>query len=120
MNPLGLTGTSFAQPASADSEMVSFDPITSFYSAPQFDRAADTGYYNSLNDVIKIGLSILNSTLLSPAQTRSWLKPRSFASNINDIVTIQLVPHGKSFVRQANVSAIYTPKTVNGLPVPPH
>ena len=31
----------------------------------------------------KFGLSILNSSFLTPAQTRRWLKPKAFTSNVN-------------------------------------
>ena len=63
-----------------------FDPITSAYSEEQFERAPGGGYYSSLNDMTKVGISILNSTLLSPAQTRRWLKPGTLTSNVNSSV----------------------------------
>jgi CubicO group peptidase (beta-lactamase class C family) len=86
IDPLGLNATSYAQPPSADMAIVPFDHITSSYSADQFERAVGTGYYSSLNDMTRIGLSILNSTFLTPAQTRRWLKPNAFRSNVNDSV----------------------------------
>lgn len=36
------------------------------------------GFYSTLNDMRRFGVSILNSTLLPAALTRRWLKPHSF------------------------------------------
>jgi CubicO group peptidase (beta-lactamase class C family) len=66
--------------------IVPFDHIISSYSADQFERAVGTGYYSSLNDMTRIGLSILNSTFLTSAQARRWLKLNAFRSNVNDSV----------------------------------
>lgn len=86
IDPLGLNASSYAQPAYADRAVVPFDAITSSYSDDLFEEAAGGGYYSSLNDLTKIALSILNSTFLTPAQTRKWLKPTSFSSNVNNSV----------------------------------
>lgn len=40
-------------------------------------------YFSSTNDMATIGKAIMNSTLLSKAQTRRWLKPVTFTSNVN-------------------------------------
>ena len=37
--------------------------------------AASGSIYSTANDLAKFGLSILNSTLLTPEETRKWLKP---------------------------------------------
>ena len=37
--------------------------------------AASGSIYSTTNDLAKFGLSILNSTLLAPEETRKWLKP---------------------------------------------
>lgn len=86
IGPLGLNGSSYAQPASANRSIVPFDSISSFYSGQLFDAGAAGGCYSSLNDMTKFGISILNSTFLTPAQTRNWLKPESLTSNVNSSV----------------------------------
>ena len=43
---------------------------------------ASGGVISSINDLAKFGLSILNSTLLSPQETRKWLKPISHTSSL--------------------------------------
>lgn len=83
IDPLGLNATSFGVPASADNSIVPFDPIVSFYAADVYEKAPTGGYFSSVNDMTKIGLSILNSTFLTAAQTRNWMKPKSFTSNAN-------------------------------------
>ena len=83
---LDLHDTSFAKPEADDKSIVPFHATTSFYDSNQYERSAAGSYYSSINDMTKIGLSILNSTFLTPAQTRSWLKPKSFSSSINGSV----------------------------------
>lgn len=39
------------------------------------------GYYSCMNDLTALGRSILNSTLLSPFNTRKWLRPVSHVSS---------------------------------------
>ena len=39
------------------------------------------GVYSSTSDMVKIGQSILNSSLLDPALTRRWMKPVTHTSN---------------------------------------
>lgn len=43
---------------------------------------ASGGVYSTTNDLAKFGLSILNSTLLSPEETRKWLKPISHTGSL--------------------------------------
>lgn len=43
---------------------------------------ASGGVYSTTNDLAKFGLSILNSTLLSPQETRKWLKPISHTGSL--------------------------------------
>lgn len=47
---------------------------TSFFSAATND-AASGGVFSSTSDLAKFGLSILNSTFLTPLETRKWMKP---------------------------------------------
>lgn len=43
---------------------------------------ASGGVYSTIKDLAKFGLSILNSTLLSPQETRKWLKPISHTASL--------------------------------------
>lgn len=42
--------------------------------------------YSSLRDMTTAGRSMLASTLLTPAETRRWLKPRSHTSTLTESV----------------------------------
>ncbi|KAI1187524.1 beta-lactamase/transpeptidase-like protein [Nemania serpens] len=41
------------------------------------------GIFSTTNDIAKLGTSILGSTLLSPDQTRKWMKPNSFTATLD-------------------------------------
>ncbi|BCS23010.1 serine hydrolase domain-containing protein [Aspergillus puulaauensis] len=41
------------------------------------------GIFSTLNDLAKFGTGILNSTLLSPTETRRWIKPVSHTSSLH-------------------------------------
>ena len=41
------------------------------------------GLYSTINDLAKIGISILNSTLLPAEKTNRWMKPVSFTGHLN-------------------------------------
>ncbi|KAL2815215.1 beta-lactamase/transpeptidase-like protein [Aspergillus cavernicola] len=41
------------------------------------------GLFSTLNDLAKFGVGILNSTLLSPTETRRWMKPVTHTSNLH-------------------------------------
>lgn len=53
----------------------------SYQAYADFDVAAG-GAYSTTNDLARFGLSILNSTLLPPQETRKWLKPISHTSSL--------------------------------------
>jgi hypothetical protein len=42
--------------------------------------------YSSISDISALGRSILRSSILSPAQTRRWLKPTSLTSDLRETV----------------------------------
>jgi CubicO group peptidase (beta-lactamase class C family) len=78
-DPLDLTESSWTLPSSNSSAII---PDGSSWSLDLGDETPAGGMYSSTTDLTKLARSILASTLISPAQTRRWLKPRSFTSNI--------------------------------------
>lgn len=58
--------------------MIPVNATASFYVEDFLEGSPYGGYYGSTNDLTKVGRAILNSTFLSAAQTRRWLKPVSF------------------------------------------
>ena len=81
--PLNLTSTTYDLPESKSSSVIPFNSTISSYDAAQYDAAPAGGFYSSASDLRRVGISILNSSLLSPAQTRRWMKPTSLTSNPN-------------------------------------
>lgn len=84
-DPLGLDDSSYAQPVSTENSIIppADSANSSSYGDDSFDWAPGGGYYSSLSDMTKFGRSILNSSFLTPAQTRRWLKPKAFTGNVN-------------------------------------
>ena len=83
VHALTLNSTSYGLPAHSNSSVIPFNATVSWYNADILDETPAGGYYSSINDMRLVGISILNSTLLSPAQTRRWMKPQSFTSDLN-------------------------------------
>ncbi|KAE9381499.1 putative beta-lactamase [Stipitochalara longipes BDJ] len=77
-SPLKLTGSSWAIPTSNSSGII---PDGSSWGFDTADETPAGGMFSSTNDLTSIGRSILGSTLIKPAITRRWLKPRGFVSN---------------------------------------
>jgi len=85
--PLHLNSTYTTPPVNA-SATIPFNDRTANYSAGAgilFEGPAGS-YYSSINDMRTPSKSVLNSTLISKAQTRRWLKPLSFTASINTSV----------------------------------
>ncbi|KAK5940759.1 hypothetical protein PMZ80_007176 [Knufia obscura] len=78
VEPLDLKSTFYSAPADSNDSIIPVNASISGYNADFLDSAPFGGYYSSAHDVSIIARSILNSTFLSPAQTRRWLKPLSF------------------------------------------
>lgn len=86
VEPLGLNGTSYTVPSSEDNSIIPFNSTISMWAADLLDESPAGGYFSTINDLRAIGKSILNYTLISPAQTRRWMKPVTFTSNPNTAV----------------------------------
>jgi hypothetical protein len=80
---LALNGTSYNIPTSSASSIIPGGATESWYNATIGDETPAGGFYSSINDMRKIGISMLNSTFLDPTQTRRWMQPHAFTSNPN-------------------------------------
>lgn len=85
IDPLGLKNTYYSN-APVNQGVVPHNVNVSGYTIDVLSGAPAGGFYSSTNDMRKIGQAILNSTLLSPAQTRRWLKPLTFTANDGALV----------------------------------
>jgi CubicO group peptidase (beta-lactamase class C family) len=84
IRPLNLNATTYSLPSTnPSSSVIPINATASWYNADILDETPAGGYYSSINDLRRIGISILSSTLLTPAQTRRWMKPLTFTSDAN-------------------------------------
>lgn len=104
-DPLGLTQSSWTLPASNTSGII---PDGSSWALDAGDETPAGGMYSSITDLTKVGRSILTSSLLSPAQTRRWLKPHGFVSDILAAVGAPWEIHRLQTSPASRVVDIYT------------
>ncbi|KAK2799171.1 hypothetical protein FQN50_008560 [Emmonsiellopsis sp. PD_5] len=62
--------------------VIPIDPGTSNWNFSLGAANPSGGFYSSSNDLARVGQSILRSTLLSPSDTRRWLKPTSHSASL--------------------------------------
>ncbi|KAJ5570234.1 alkaline D-peptidase [Penicillium hispanicum] len=82
--PLGLKNTFSTAPT--DPSVIARTVIPTTLAAELLDIPITTpsgGLYSTINDLSKIGTSILNSTLLAADKTNRWLKPVSFTGDLH-------------------------------------
>ncbi|EEH22927.1 hypothetical protein PABG_05138 [Paracoccidioides brasiliensis Pb03] len=61
--------------------IIPFDTVSAEWNASLDSSNPAAGFYSSANDLALVGQSILQSRLISPADTRRWLKPNSHTSD---------------------------------------
>ncbi|KAL4799486.1 beta-lactamase/transpeptidase-like protein [Aspergillus venezuelensis] len=82
-DPLDMQSSySVLPPESEQSRSVVISPPEENWSLDNGLSKSSGGLYSTLNDLAKFGTSILNHTLLSPLQTRRWMKPLTHTSNL--------------------------------------
>ncbi|KAJ5089365.1 alkaline D-peptidase [Penicillium argentinense] len=82
--PLGLKNTLSSPPS--DPKDIARTVIATDLASDLRDLPITTpsgGIYSTINDLSKIGASILNSTLLPAEKTRRWMKPVSFTGDLH-------------------------------------
>jgi hypothetical protein len=83
VDPLGLNGTSYTVPPSEDNSIIPFNTTISVWKDDLLDESPAGCYFTTINDMRAVGKAILNYTMVSPAQTRRWMKPDAFTGNPN-------------------------------------
>lgn len=78
LSDISLNSTYLNTPPTPDNAVIPINDTISWYSADLGPLGPGGAFYSTINDLRQFGLSILNSTVLSPSQTRRWLKPHSF------------------------------------------
>ncbi|KAI3327097.1 beta-lactamase/transpeptidase-like protein [Xylariaceae sp. AK1471] len=80
LGPLGMSRTSSIPPTEKpySGYVVVGDPAV--FAAPGGITSSSGGVFSTTNDIAKLGLSILNSTLMPADLTRKWMKPTTFTA----------------------------------------
>lgn len=86
IDSLQLNSTSITGPEDETHAVIPGNKLSAQWGISLGDENPAGGFYSSLSDLTAIGRSILKSSLLSPAQTRRWLKPHSRTSDDNAAV----------------------------------
>lgn len=83
--PLGMTSSNSTYPtgeAELARSVIAGDPVNFGIGIEAGVIIPSGGLYSTINDLAKFGLAILNSTLLSPNQTRKWMKPITHTASL--------------------------------------
>ncbi|KAI1159753.1 beta-lactamase/transpeptidase-like protein [Nemania serpens] len=81
--PLGMKSTSSLSPTNPPYPGYVVTGSADVFAFQGGITSSSGGIFSSTNDVAKLGISILNSTLLSTDQTRKWMKPNSFTASFD-------------------------------------
>ncbi|GKT71445.1 beta-lactamase family protein [Colletotrichum tofieldiae] len=76
--PLGLSNTF---PSPGDSSRAVIPPVQNSWGSDYGLNAPGGGLVSSLSDLSALAHGIISRTILSPAKTREWLKPQTFAGS---------------------------------------
>lgn len=113
---LGMDHSSFAEVPSTGGVIPGDPAITGWNGNMGINNPAGS-MYMSTSDIVKAGQAILQSTLLSPAQTRRWLKPFLPTGNIGNAVgspweiTFLEAPNGRRkqyYTKQGDLAAYHS------------
>jgi hypothetical protein len=82
---LGMKSTSYKQPGDDRAVVLGgkAGEERQWFSVDIGDETPGGGYYSTVNDMITSGRSILSHKLLTPAQTRRWMKPVSHTTDLH-------------------------------------
>ncbi|KAI0098146.1 beta-lactamase/transpeptidase-like protein [Nemania sp. FL0031] len=81
--PLGLKRTSSVSPTNPPYPGYVVAGSASDFAFQGEISSSSGGIFTTTNEIAKIGISMLNSTLLSADQTRKWMKPNSFTATLD-------------------------------------
>ncbi|KAF5698577.1 beta-lactamase-like 1 [Fusarium globosum] len=118
LNPLSMRRTSLGAPKSKDNVMVPENEQLSWWNITTADGSPYGGMFSTAADLTRLGQSILSSSILSPSETRSWMKPISHTADIHMSVGMPweirrtYVPLGRSGTR---IVDLYTKNGAIGL-----
>ncbi|KAF4951283.1 hypothetical protein FGADI_7596 [Fusarium gaditjirri] len=117
-SPLSMKRTSLEAPKSKENTMIPENEQLSWWNVTTADGSPYGGIFSTAADLRRLGQSIINSSILSPAETRSWMKPITHTADVHMSVGMPweirrtYVPLGRSGTR---VVDLYTKNGAIGL-----
>ncbi|KAF5598346.1 beta-lactamase-like 1 [Fusarium pseudocircinatum] len=75
LDPLAMKRTSLEAPKSKENAMIPENEQLSWWNITTADGSPYGGMFSTAADLTRMGQSILSSSILSPSETRSWMKP---------------------------------------------
>ncbi|KAF4439596.1 beta-lactamase-like 1 [Fusarium acutatum] len=118
LDPLSMKRTSLEAPKSKENAMIPENEQLSWWNIITADGSPYGGMFSTAADLTRLGQSILNSSILSPSETRSWMKPVAHTADIYMSVGMPweirrtYIPLGRSGTR---VVDLYTKNGAIGL-----
>ncbi|KAI9769600.1 MAG: hypothetical protein M1835_006670 [Candelina submexicana] len=77
-----MTSTSYTVPLNSSNAVVPGGATNVSFAVDYSTASASGGIYSTIEDLSRFGIAILNSTLISPEQTREWLKPVTHTADL--------------------------------------
>ncbi|KAH7207360.1 beta-lactamase/transpeptidase-like protein [Fusarium oxysporum] len=118
LHPLSMKRTSLEAPGSKENAMIPENEQLSWWNVTTADGSPYGGMFSTAADLTRLGQSILNSSILSPSETRSWMKPITHTADVHMSVGMPweirrtYIPLGRSGAR---VVDLYTKNGAIGL-----
>ncbi|KAF5252026.1 hypothetical protein FANTH_2980 [Fusarium anthophilum] len=118
LDPLSMRRTSLEAPKSKENAMIPENEELSWWNITTADGSPYGGMFSTAADLTRMGQSILNSSILSPSETRSWMKPITHTADTQMSVGMPweirrtYIPLGRSGTR---VVDLYTKNGAIGL-----
>ncbi|RBQ78067.1 hypothetical protein FVER14953_03457 [Fusarium verticillioides] len=75
LDPLAMKRTGLEAPKSKENAMIPENEQLSWWNITTADGSPYGGMFSTAADLTRMGQSILSSSILSPSETRSWMKP---------------------------------------------
>ncbi|KAF4498928.1 beta-lactamase-like 1 [Fusarium agapanthi] len=118
LDPLSMKRTSLEAPKSKENAMIPENEQISWWNITTADGSPYGGMFSTAADLTRMGQSILSSSILSPSETRSWMKPIAHTADTHMSVGMPweirrtYIPLGRSGTR---VVDLYTKNGAIGL-----
>ncbi|EXK26179.1 hypothetical protein FOMG_17222 [Fusarium oxysporum f. sp. melonis 26406] len=118
LDPLSMKRTGLEAPKNKENAMIPENEQLSWWNVTTADGSPYGGMFSTAADLTRLGQSILNSSILSPSETRSWMKPITHTADVHMSVGMPweirrtYIPLGRSGAR---VVDLYTKNGAIGL-----